>query len=330
MRIVLATLVLAMVAAAETSAGAAMSRKVCRSSCQSAIASCMTGGGRRAACRRQVVQRCRREGPSACAFSASTTSTTLPYPTTTLGGVGADVTVHDVRTVFEIDWSVPSPGAEYALVDVTIENRSSYGFTPFGFQLQSGGLGFAQSYLVVPGSAFPNCTGAVAILPGGSLACTLVFEITEGVTTGQLAFGAPYSYPASGATALTGEFSIPVVVRPTATLDVLAAGITAGPQYCSARSGFALLQVTFAYTSHDGATGLDLSPYQFLLEAGGAIYDPDGCSYSLPDYCDGAIGVPVDGSASCSLLFEVPAAVTAAELRALNVRYPASAAFTLD
>lgn len=329
MRIVLATLVLAMVAAAETSAGAAMFRKVCRSSCQSAIASCMTGGGRRAACRRQVVQRCRREGQSACAFSASTTSTTLPYPTT-LGGVGADVTVHDVRTVFEIDWSVPAPGAEYALVDVTIENRSSYGFTPFGFQLQSGGLGFAQSYLVVPGSAFPNCTAAVAILPGGSLACTLVFEITEGATTGQLAFGAPYSYPASGATALTGEFSIPVVVRPTATLDVLAAAITAGPQYCSARSGFALLQVTFAYTSHDGATGLDLSPYQFLLEAGGAIYDPDGCSYSLPDYCDGAIGVPVDGSASCSLLFEVPAAVTAAELRALNVRYPASAAFTLD
>jgi hypothetical protein len=40
--------------------------------------------------------------------------------------------------------------------------------------------------------------------------------------------------------------------------------------------------------------------------------------------------VPVDGSASCSLLFEVPTTVTAAELRALNVRYPASAASTLD
>jgi hypothetical protein len=38
----------------------------------------------------------------------------------------------------------------------------------------------------------------------------------------------------------------------------------------------------------------------------------------------------VNGSASCSLFFQVPASVTEAELRAVNTRYPAATRFGLD
>ena len=65
--------------------------------------------------------------------------------------------------------------------------------------------------------------------------------------------------------------------------------------------------------------GIDLTPYQFRLEADGAFYDPYYCSYAA-DPCDGSIGVPANGSASCSLFFQVPASITEAELRAVNTR----------
>jgi hypothetical protein len=166
----------------------------------------------------------------------------------------------------------------------------------------------------------------VTILPGGSLSCGLVFEIPEGTPAGRLAFATPYGYGPTSSAVVTDEFPIPVGVRPSATLDILATGTGDG---CIARPGFKVLQVTFAYTSHDGASGLDLSSYQFVLEAGGAVYDPSYCGY-VADPCDPSIGVPVDGSASCSLLFQVPASVTEAELRAVNTRYPAAATFGLD
>lgn len=322
-----------LLALAEAPADAATSRKACRASCQPAIAACMTTGGSRTACRRHLVRRCRRRGIAACAVLDATTSTTVPFPyttTTTLNGLGAEVTVQDVRTTFEIGSYVPLPAAQYVLVDVAIRNQAPYAFTPFGFQLQAGGLGYQQGYLVPAGNALPGCPSNVAILPGGSLSCTLFFEIAEGTPAGRLAFGPPYSYSPSASEVVTEEFAIPVAVRPTATLEVLGVGIAPGPEYCTARPGFVLLQVTFAYTSHDGASGLDLNPYQFVLEAGGAIYDPTGCGYGLSDYCDGAIGVPIDGSASCSLVFQVPASVTEAALHAVGTRYPATGELALD
>ena len=76
------------------------------------------------------MQRCRRQGPVACTESldATTTTTTFSYsyPTTTVPGAGIDVTVHDVRTDFEVDVYVPAAGAQYVLVDVTIENERSW------------------------------------------------------------------------------------------------------------------------------------------------------------------------------------------------------------
>jgi hypothetical protein len=326
--IVALVVMLAVLVGGEPAADAAMSRKACRATCESAIATCVRRGGRRAACRRQAIQRCRRQGPTACETSlGSTSTTTYPYPTTTIPvpEVGIDVTVHDVRTAFEVDLYVPAAGAEYVQLNVTIENHAVYGFTPFGFQLQVDGLAFPQSYITV--GPYPSCSSNVTILPGGSLSCDLIFEIPAGTPAGRLAFGSPYNYGATTSAVLTDEFTIPVVVRPSATIDILAAG-TADPN-CASRPGFKALQVTFAFTSHDGASGLDLSAYQFALEADGAVYDPYFCGY-LADFCDASIGVPVNGSASCSLVFQVPASVTEAELRAVNGRYPAATTFGLD
>jgi hypothetical protein len=330
-----ATLVLVAVLAvlvAGEHADAAMSRKACRASCETAIAACVNRGGRRAVCRRQTIQRCRRQGPTACEiFQASTPTTTYPFPTTTIPSaeLGIGLTVHDVRTAFEVDLYTPAADAQFLLVDVTIDNGSGYNFTPYGFQFQTAGLGFPQNFLA--DGNYPGCSTNVMILPGGSFTCTMAFEIPEGTPAGRLAFGVPYGYgygygPTTSAI-LTEEFQIPVVVRPSATLDVLATGT--GDAYCSGRPGFKALQVTFAYTSHDGASRLDLGAYQFVLEADGALYTPIYCGY-VADPCDASIGVPVNGSASCSLIFQVPASVTEAELRAVTTRYPASVTFGLD
>jgi hypothetical protein len=322
--IVALAVMLALLTVGEHAADAAMSRKACRSSCASAIASCVTVGGRQAKCRRQLVQRCRKQGPAACGGSETPGSTPWGYPNTTLytpyGATDATVTVHTARTVFELGWYVAPAGAELVLVDVTIVNGSNYAFLPYGIQLQAGGLAFQQVYPVVI-DQFRGCWGTVSILPGGSLSCTLPFEITEGAQTARLALGPE--------PVISDEFAIPVVVRPSATLDIIAAGAVEPSGYCGARPGFEVVQVTFAYASHDGASGLDLTPSQFVLQAAGAIYDPLYCGYSVADPCDGAIGVPVNGSASCTLMFQVPTSVSEAALLALT-RYPASATFGLD
>jgi hypothetical protein len=288
----------------------------------------VTRGGRKAVCRRQAIQRCRRQGPTACeTVFASTTTTTWAFPTTTIPtlDLGVDVTVHDVRTIFEVDLYVPAAGAQFVVVDVTIDNESGYGFTPYGFQLQADGLGFPQAYIA--DGSYPGCSSNVTILPGGSLSCGLIFEIPQDTPAGRLGFGTPYGYGPTTSAVLTNEFQIPVAVRPSATLDILATG--SGDAYCTVRPGFKAIQVTFAYASHDGASGLDLGFYQFALEADGAVYDPSYCGNGA-DPCDASIGVPVNGSASCSLSFQVPASVTEGTLRAVNTRYPAATSFALD
>ena len=55
-------------------------RKQCRLSCGAAIDTCVSAGGRRRRCKRQVLKQCRREGLATC---IETTTTTLTGGTTT-------------------------------------------------------------------------------------------------------------------------------------------------------------------------------------------------------------------------------------------------------
>src|SRR5437899_11102367 len=47
------------------------SMKQCRRACEDATLACMAGGQHRGACRRQLLRRCKVEGPQACATEAS-------------------------------------------------------------------------------------------------------------------------------------------------------------------------------------------------------------------------------------------------------------------
>ena len=53
------------------------------------------------------------------------------------------------------------------------------------------------------------------------------------------------------------------------------------------------------------------------------------CGYLGPDPCDGSIGVPVDGTSTCTAAFQVRDSVGAGTLVYDDGRYQASADFTL-
>ena len=69
-------------------------RKECRQSCGAAVDACVAAGGKRPRCKRRVLRQCRREGPTTCTVTttSSETSTTGEGQTTTTAPSGATTT----------------------------------------------------------------------------------------------------------------------------------------------------------------------------------------------------------------------------------------------
>jgi hypothetical protein len=127
-------------------------------------------------------------------------------------------------------------------------------------------------------------------------------------------------------TARSAEFDIPIVPRPFATV-VVTEVLDGGETCVTPRDGFRMILLHLEFTSHQGASELALNGYALSVVAGGARYQPAYCG--VEDPCDSRIGVPIDGSASCTVSFEVPDTMLAATLDFRDARYPASVDFQL-
>jgi hypothetical protein len=96
---------------------------------------------------------------------------------------------------------------------------------------------------------------------------------------------------------------------------------------CTQRPGFEVILLKILITSVDGATGLTLGPPMSVV-VDGARYLSTYCG-GVTDPCDSRIGVPVDGSGSCSVFFEIPENAGDAVFELEDYRYPAGADFTV-
>jgi hypothetical protein len=319
MKIVLGVLAIWLVAGSTAHAG---TRRFCRQSCASAIEACVQTGTHRRPCRRAILRRCRSD--TRICGGTTTTTTTRPYPTTTLHQerVQVEISAADVQTFYESGYSVPAPGFEFVAGDVTIRNVGTASVPTNAIVLRAGGL----DYLTYAVYAYPPAAGVcdpyTSVAPGGELTCGLVFHVQEGVMSGHLVLNA---YVSPGIT--SDEFAIPTTTRPYASLSIDAVS-EAASTYCTPRPGFKIVTFTVTVASH-GATGLSLDLSHFGVTAAGARY-ASPCGYLDPDPCDYAIGVPVDGSASCSAAFELPSTVAAGTVFYGDGRYAASADFALE
>lgn len=299
MRAALACLVAVAAALLAPSAPAAArtSARTCRDACRAAIFACAQQSGRPSRCGRSMVRSCRRRGIDVCRTAevpgGSTTTTTLP----SMPGVRISGTVVDV--VFALDtWNVAGPGSEYVLVDVAIENDGSETVAPYGIQLLIDALGYSPLF---GRSGSQACDQNVAIWPGGRLACRYAFLVPEGVTSANPVLG----WSPSSVVAWGDAFAIPAPPpRPAVRLVVDQVSQASGA--CVPRPGFQIVRVGLTLGSVNGAEGLTLEPSAFVLTADGAVYQPSYCDWSSVDACVGAIGVPVNGTASCTLSFEFP------------------------
>ena len=302
----------------------ARASRFCRRHCAAAIAACVQVGGRRQACRRATIRQCKHDG-AVC----SVTTTTFSFPTTTTFPSGVvQLEASNVQTLYEIGLGVPARGSEFVALEVTIRNGGAGNVSPVGIVLHAAGLDYASYgayYGPYPPSARPGaCDIFTSVAPGGELTCGLVFQVHEGVTSGRLTLGQYYTTSAVS----SSEFAIPSATRPTASLTIDAVSEVAFAGYCSPRPGFKVVQFAMMLTSH-GASGLALDVYRLALLADNARYT-SACGYLVPDPCDGAIGVPVDGASSCTAAFEVRESVGAGTLLYDDGRYQASADFALD
>jgi hypothetical protein len=232
----------------------------------------------------------------------------------------------NVQTLYEIGSGVSASGAEFVALDVTIRNGGSYNVAPTTVALHSNGLDYASFgayYGPYPPTRPGACDGLTSVAPGGQITCGLVFQVQEGIPSGRLTLG---QYLTTAAIS-SSEFTIPSATRPTAslTIDDVSAVDTAG--YCTPRPGFTILQFSMTLTSH-GASGLALNAYSLTVLADDARY-MSGCGYFGPDPCDGSIGVPVDGTSSCTAAFQLRDSVADGTLVYDDARYRASADFTL-
>ena len=79
-------------------------RRVCRAACQPAIEACVEAGARRRACRRHLVNRCRRDGTAVCHIdTAPPTVTTTTGPTTSTTTLPAGPTVNGCNAEHAMD-----------------------------------------------------------------------------------------------------------------------------------------------------------------------------------------------------------------------------------
>jgi plastocyanin len=78
-------------------------RRVCRAACRRAIDLCAGAGARRAACRRRLIRRCRREGVMACEVAMEPFTTTTSGPTTSTTSLPAGPTVNGCNATHATD-----------------------------------------------------------------------------------------------------------------------------------------------------------------------------------------------------------------------------------
>jgi hypothetical protein len=292
-------------------------RKECRRRCEPAVAACVQAGGRRSACRRRLVRRCTREATTCPVGGPGTTTTTIP---TAVPAV--DLAVTTVETLYELGTQVAAAGTQFVRVVVDVVNRDAPPFSPTTFTLYTDGLGHLPSpYSYPPPTGDALCAWTTVLPPGRSIACTLVFQVRQGSASGEVTLG---SYGPTGGVVAATAVDIPVVPRPGAVLEVQAVVDRPG---CTVRPGFRVVEIALALASHDGASGLTLGgPFSIVVD--GARYLPAYCA-AAPDACDYRIGVPVDGAASCTTFFEVPAGATTGSLEIDDGRYRAAAAVAL-
>jgi len=261
-----------------------------------------------------------------CSF---TTTTTFFFPTTTTfppSGV-VQLEASNVQTLYEIGSGVPAPGSEFVALDVTIRNGGSYNRRRPSCcipTVSTTRLSVRTTVRPYPSSTRPGtCDGLTSVAPGGELTCGLVFQVHEGIPSGRLTLGQYFAT----ATISSSDFTIPSATRPTAslTIDDVSTVDTAG--YCAPRPGFTTIQFSTTLTSH-GASGLALNVYSLSVLADGARY-LSNCGYLGSNPCDGSIGVPVDGTSSCTAAFQVRDSVAGGTLVYDDGRYQASADFTL-
>jgi len=303
--------------------GSAHASRYCRRHCGAAITACEQTGSRHGVCRRDTLRRCKRDR-AVC----SVTTTTFSFPTTTTFPSGVvELEASNVQTLYEIGSGVPAPGSEFVALDVTIRNGGAYNVTPTAVVLHSNGLDYASFgayYGPYPPSTRPGaCDGFTSVAPGGELTCGLVFQVHEGIPSGRLTLGQYFTTSAISST----EFTIPSATRPTASLTIDDVSAVDAAGYCVSRPGFTILQFAMTLTSH-GASGLALNVYSLAVLADSARY-MSSCGYLGPDPCDGSIGVPVDGTSSCTAAFQVRDSVAGGTLVYDDGRYQASADFTL-
>jgi hypothetical protein len=264
-----------------------------------------------------MVRACRRRGIAACRTveqvpGAPTTTTTLP----SMAGVRIVGTLVDV--VFTLDqWNVARPGTEYVLADIAVENDGPDTVSPYGIQLLIDGIGFSPFFGLLGSQA---CGLNVTIWPGGRLTCRYAFLVPEGSTSASPVLGgSPSSVMAWGEAIAIPE----PPPRPAATLVVNQ--VSRPSSSCVPRVGFQIVRVALTLGSINGAAGLTLEPTAFVLMAAGAAYQPNYCDWSSTDACVAAIGVPVNGTASCALSFEFPIGAPNPTLVFLRTDYSATA-----
>jgi hypothetical protein len=292
--------------------------KACREECRSAIFACAQASGKAVRCGRAIVRDCRKRGTHVCR-----TSTTLPpgiTPTTTtlppsLSGVRVAVTDADV--VFELPpYDVAKPGFEFVLLDIRIENDGPSSIASYGYaELIVDDIGYQPRYGLALGG---TCDLYATVYPGGRLSCRLVFEIPEGSATGTPVLG--------GGLARGETVVLPVPpVRPHAVVTA----VDLGPAACTPRPGFQTRRVQVTLGSAGGATGLHLGSHLFVVVSAGAIYRASYCEWPV-DPCTDAIGVPVDGTATCSMVVELPEGAPAPAVFFGDGRYTAVAPLVID
>jgi hypothetical protein len=291
----------------------------CLRTCGSAIAACVDAGGKPRRCRRRILHQCTRNAAVCAPIFSSTTSTTLPF-----GVSPIDLTVSTVETLYEVGFLVPAAGSKFVRVTLELTNRSGAAASPASPILYTGGLGYQPTYQYAPPGVDNGYCGVSNVIPGGgTLSCRPLYQVPEDATKGTVGFQTYGTYPTNDGR--SDEFDIPSVPRPFAAVTVTAVDDVGAP--CVPRPGFRLVQIHVSLESHQGATEMTLGG-QWSVVADDARYQTAYCFFPA-DPCEDHIGVPTNGAASCSLLFEVPLTADAARLDYTGNRYSASASFML-
>ena len=93
--------------------------------------------------------------------------------------------------------------------------------------------------------------------------------------------------------------------------------------------GHVYLLVTARVESTWAARGTEMNPSYFSLVAHDRVYDTATITYGLNDHCDFDQVVPVNGTVSCPIVFEVPTSVRSGTLQFDAVYYFDSTRVTL-